>query len=80
MSTFKRKLVGLSTVAAVALGMLVFPVAAVESASAATTHNRVCTRVTVPKTLPWYRCVNLGTMPAGSLPSGCFNTTKVVCK
>lgn len=77
MSAIMRKVTGLAVILVAVGGMFVIPM---NSAEAATTHNRVCTKVTVPKTLPWYRCVNLGTMPAGSLPSGCFNTTKIVCK
>jgi len=71
-----RALLALVLVAIVMFGMLVFEQAAAEPASA---HNRVCKVVTVPQKLPWYQCVDLGTMPAGSLPAGCYATKKTVC-
>ena len=71
-----RALLALVLVAIVMFGMLVFEQATAEPASA---HNRVCKVVTVPQKLPWYQCVDLGTMPAGSLPAGCYATKKTVC-
>lgn len=71
-----RALLALALVAVAMFGMLVFEQA---SAAPAQAHNRVCRVVTVPQTLPWYQCVNLGTQPAGSLPAGCYATKKTVC-
>jgi len=71
-----RMLLALALVTVSMFGMLVFEQATAEPASA---HNRVCKVVTVPQKLPWYQCVNLGTMPAGSLPAGCYATKKTVC-
>jgi hypothetical protein len=80
-SQLKRFWFALLMVMAIVFAMFVWDTTtSAEPANAATSNNRVCTRVTVPKTLPWYRCVNLLTMPAGSLPSGCYTTTKIVCK
>lgn len=79
MSNAKRKMVGLSTIAVALFGMLVFPMAAADTAQAS---NRVCSRVTVPKTLPWYLCLQNagGTSGTGNGPYGCYTHTKIVCK
>ena len=69
-------LLSIMVVGAAVFGMFAFEVG---TAAPAEAHNRVCRVVTVPQKLPWYQCVNLGTMPAGSLPAGCYATKKTVC-
>lgn len=76
-----RAAVSMSLLAVLVGGFFVFEVQTAAPASAATysTQALYCRNVKQPPTLPWYRCVNLGTMPAGSLPDGCYSTWKRVC-
>jgi hypothetical protein len=53
------------------------------AASAATSSTQAlhCRYVTIPKTLPWYQCLqNIGgTSGSGNGPYGCYTHTKYVC-
>lgn len=51
------------------------------SAAPASTNGLYCRTVTIPKTLPWYACLQniAGTSGTGNGPYGCYTHTKYVC-
>lgn len=73
-----RALLAFAMLLLIAGSMLIFQQAAAEPAHAS---NRVCTRVAVPPSLPWYRCTGNVFTPGApnSNPAGCYTTYKVTC-
>jgi hypothetical protein len=74
----KKMLLSVMVVGAAVFGMFAFEVG---TAAPAEAHNRVCRVVSVPPTLPWYKCLQNvgGTSGTGNSPAGCYTTKKTVC-
>lgn len=75
-----HRMVAFALLAALAtMGSVFIQIDSAAAAPASTQGAIVCHTVTIPKSLPWWSCVNFGTYPAGNGPYGCYTHTKRVC-